>query len=299
MNFHEKIYGCLLGGAIGDCLGGPYEGGKPTSEFSIHSNWNLSDDTQLSLATCEAISRSGEVDPTTIAATFSTWFKESRLSGLGASTFKAVSELSHGGHWALVGRKGEMAAGNGAAMRAAPLAFCLDPKNKEQRTLIRDVSRITHHNEEAYAGALAVVAAVRAAYDGTWRGGFELLPHVIESLPDSSLRDRLIKISGIDISVPLLQIAEQFGCTGYVVESVPFALCGAQRLSTVGFIGVLKELVSAGGDADTNASIAGQIMGTYLGQSQLPQLEVRQLPFTDEITRIIDRFAVTIAKVGS
>jgi ADP-ribosylglycohydrolase len=149
----EKIHGCLLGGAIGDCLGGPYEGRTPGSEYIIPANWKLSDDTQLSLATCEAISDCGAVDPEIIAATFTTWFKDSRLSGLGASTFKALSELSHGGHWALVGRKGEMAAGNGAAMRVAPLAFCLDSEDRVRRARIRDICRITHHNEEAYVSA--------------------------------------------------------------------------------------------------------------------------------------------------
>ena len=45
-------------------------------------------------------------------------------------------------------------------MRIAPLAFFLDPEDAGDRQLIRDVCRITHHNEEAYVGALAVVTAV-------------------------------------------------------------------------------------------------------------------------------------------
>jgi ADP-ribosylglycohydrolase len=138
MDLHEKIRGCLLGGAIGDYLGGPYEGQQPASEIIFFSDGRLSDDTQLSLATCEVISQCGVADP--------------------------------------------------------------------------------------------------------------------------------------------------------------IALCGAQRLEAAGFIGVLKELVSAGGDTDTIASIAGQIMGTYLGQSQLLQELVSLLPNLDEITGIIDRFAATVAR---
>ncbi|MBO0721319.1 MAG: ADP-ribosylglycohydrolase family protein [Blastocatellia bacterium] len=293
MNLPEKIRGCLLGGAIGDCLGGPYEGQSPTHAFIIPSNWQLTDDTQMSLATCEAISNCGEVDPAVIAATFATWFRNSRFSGLGPSTYKALSELSYGGHWALVGRKGTMAAGNGAAMRAAPLAFCLDPKDRQHRVRIRDVCRITHHNEEAYVGALAVVVAVKAAWDGTWTGGSDLIPLVRESLPDSNVRDRLIALSDIDATVPLNRIAERFGCSGYVVESVPLALYGAQRLSVSGFTAVLQELISLGGDSDTIASIAGQTMGGYLGESELPESERNLLPQQDEMIRIIDRFVAT------
>jgi ADP-ribosyl-[dinitrogen reductase] hydrolase len=193
-----------------------------------------------------------------------------------------------------VGRKGTMAAGNGAAMRAAPLAFCLDPSDRQQRARIRDVCRITHHNEEAYAGALAVVVAVRAAWDGSWSGGSELLPVVIESLPDSSVRDRLIALSGVDVTLPLSGIADQFGCSGYAVESVPLALFGALRVRAAGFNRVLKELISGGGDTDTIASIAGQVMGTYIGESALPQSEMERLPQRDEIIRIIDRFVRTV-----
>jgi ADP-ribosylglycohydrolase len=43
-----------------------------------------------------------------------------------------------------------MPAGNGGAMRIAPLAFVLDSLDK--RVLIRDAVRITHANDEAYLG---------------------------------------------------------------------------------------------------------------------------------------------------
>jgi ADP-ribosyl-[dinitrogen reductase] hydrolase len=159
MNLSDRITGCILGGAIGDAFGTSYEGQQNRSlDFSFGAQ-KISDDTQLTLATCEAIIKShGQVDPSVIANVFARWFSESRITGIGASTYKALTELSVGGHWALVGNKGERAAGNGSAMRIAPLAFCLDPANPEDRRTIRDVSRITHHNEEAYVGALALLS---------------------------------------------------------------------------------------------------------------------------------------------
>src|SRR5467141_877467 len=199
MNRSDNIIGCIVGRAIGDAFGGPYEGEEGPVQPLENQKWQLSDDTQLTLATCEAITvHQGVVDPSIIADHFASWHRQGRISGMGASTYKALSELVQGGHWALVGRKGEHAAGNGAAMRIAPLAFCLDPNAPAGRQEIRHVSRITHHSDEAYSGALAVVAAVRAAWNGMWKGQEGVLQHVIEALPDSKVRDRLSELSKLE-----------------------------------------------------------------------------------------------------
>lgn len=203
-----RIVGCVLGGAIGDAMGGPYEGRSAPVEISERHRWRLSDDTQLTLATCEAVVEAGgAVDPALIAARFAHWHRQRRVTGMGASTYKALTELADGADWALAGAKGERAAGNGAAMRIAPLAFYLDPGVETDRRAIRDVCRITHHHEEAYSGALAVAAAVRAASSGSWANGDDLLDHVIDVLPDSVVRDRLIEISSLGSGIPAVEIA--------------------------------------------------------------------------------------------
>jgi hypothetical protein len=43
-------------------------------------------------------------------------YNKGKLTGLGASTLKALRDLQVGAHWALSGWSGEYAAGNGAAM---------------------------------------------------------------------------------------------------------------------------------------------------------------------------------------
>jgi ADP-ribosylglycohydrolase len=288
----DQILGCILGGAIGDALGFSQEGKRLPIEISDGDEWRLSDDTQLTLATCEAItSRNGSVDPAAIAERFAQWHRASRVTGMGASTFKALSELVAGGHWALVGRRGERAAGNGAAMRAAPLAFCLDPNDEEPRQTIRDICRITHHHEEAYAGALAVVVAVRAAATGLWDGSSDLLRLVVEALPDTQTRDRLVALTEIEEETPLLEIARRFGCSGYVAESVPLALCGASRIRSLDFKTVLVELIACGGDTDTNASIAGQVTGALIGRRRLPEGMIARTPDCTAVEAIASAFA--------
>jgi len=295
VNKIDRIKGCIFAGAIGDAFGHPYEGRQtPIPDFD-HTDWEISDDTQMTLATCEAISESaGKVDPAAIAASFSRWHRESRITGMGASTLKALTELTQGGHWALVGNKGERAAGNGAAMRIAPLAFCLDHGNRESRQIIRDVSRITHHNEEAYVGALAVVIAIRIAFDGDWNGDQDLLQMVIDSLPDSRVRDRLVEITSLGNGVSLSELGRRFGRSGYVVDSVPLALVGSSRIIELGFENMLLEIVSGGGDTDTTASIAGQVAGSLIGRDQLPARALEKLPDQATIEKIAIRFVSSL-----
>lgn len=155
-----------------------------------------------------------------------------------------------------------MVAGNGAACQIAPLAFWLSPDDQSDRQLIRDVSRITHHNDEAYVGALAVVDAVRLAAKGRWQGHTDLLNIVAQKLPDCRVRDRLHELAALD-NVPIADAAKQYGCSGYVVESVPLALYSATFLQAIVFQATLESVVSADGDCDTIASIAGQVMGAF------------------------------------
>jgi len=246
----------------------------------------------LTLATCESIIERGSADPAAIADKLGFLYRSGSLEGVGAATLKAASELARGGHWALVGRKGAMAAGNGAAMRIAPVAFCLDPRDRNQRRTIRDICRITHHNEEAYTGALAIAISIRSGWDGSWPGqGNRLFDILLEHLPDTSVRDRIAEIAGIGDDLPIAAIGKRFGSSGYVVESVPLAILGASQVAELGFIRVLEELVMCGGDTDTIASMAGQIMGCAVSRAGIRPEQAAQLPSYDHLVEVASKFA--------
>lgn len=254
------------------------------------ADWRLTDDTQLTLATCEAITEHGAPDPAQIAASFLRWFRARRLTGLGASTLKALRDLDAGAHWALAGRKGERAAGNGAAMRIAPVAFCLDPLTDAARRLVRDVCRITHHSDEAYLGAFAVVLAIRAA-----AGGGQSLESVASQLPETLVRERLLAYAAVPAGESLREVAQRYGASGYVIESVPLALYAARQVGRLGLAGMLAEVITAGGDTDTNASIAGQVAGAALGLGGLPPELLGMLPQQKWVLGIARSFAETVA----
>jgi ADP-ribosylglycohydrolase len=178
-------------------------------------------------------------------------------------------------------------------MRIAPLAFCVSPETEEGRRLIRDVCRITHHSDDAYAGALAVVLAIRAAAAGQ---GPELrLDELAAALPPSSTQERLLAYSELPQTVTLAEAAERFGAAGFVGESVPLAIFAARRVGELGFAGMLGQIIAVGGDTDTNASLAGQIAGASLGLERLPGDLLARLPQAEMVMRIAGAFAEALA----
>jgi ADP-ribosyl-[dinitrogen reductase] hydrolase len=293
----DQVLGCLLGGALGDAWGGPWEGRLGPLPFETPLQSKISDDTQLTLATCESVVEKGSVDPENLAAHFLDWFVRGRITGIGASTLKSMRDLSAGVHWALAGNRGEFAAGNGAAMRIAPLAFVLDPLKASDRTVIRDVCRITHHNEESYVGALAVLVAIRAIATGGWSGQKSLLSIVVDALPDSAVRDRIEQFIGLKIKPE--EAASRFGASGYVVETVPLALSYAQHIAEESLTAVLARAIRAGGDTDTIASITGQIAGTAVGAKSISRDLFDDIDAGEEIFQISGQFARLVVLHGA
>lgn len=275
LTLRDRIFGCLLAGALGDSIGACFEN-KPTPQFVLPSSLRVTDDTQLTIATCEAIVSSSNVEPETIAARMADWFRDRRISGIGASTLKSLTELDAGGHWAMVGATGERSAGNGAAMRISPLAFFLDPNLDSDRRTIRDVCRITHRNDEAYLGALAIVYSIhRCKLDR------ELITFLIRKLPDSRVRDRFVEIR--DDKLTAAELASRHEPSGYVVDSVPLSILLA--VESIDVMNSIESIVGFGGDTDTVASIFGNVFGAIHGQSVLPMRIVEKIDEFELISR--------------
>jgi ADP-ribosyl-[dinitrogen reductase] hydrolase len=298
MHLSERLAGCILGGAIGDAWGSGSENlpQRPDNRTTFYlvpppkrtPRWQLTDDTQLTLLTLDALSQDPALSPARLATHLVEAYTQGQLTGLGASTVHALRGLQVGGHWSQVGRAGEYGAGNGAAMRSAPFAFW----PQVDRAALRDFCRLTHQHEDAYVGALAIVLAIRAILNGQWTGVESLLALLVDQLPDTRVRDRLLTIQAMPGQPTIADVAH-LGTSGYVVDSVPFALFCASRVSQLGFTPMLTAIMLAGGDTDTNASLAGQVGGALLGSAQLPPTLLRQLTQVagySEVVRVV-RFA--------
>lgn len=277
------IEGMLVAGAAGDCIGSPVEG-RAARPFSLPADpWRCTDDTDLTLATCRALAAGGEADPAVIAAELASAFRLG-IRGLGASTLRALRALAEGAHWATAGRSGERAAGNGAAMRIAPLAVLMTGESSGDRQRIRDVCRITHKNDEAYVGALAVIRAIHCAAHGS--GPRDLAGEIAEQLPDTRVRDALVVLAELEPGSSPADAASAIGCSGFVAESVPLAIYTA-AWARGDAASAIRAAVECGGDTDTIASIAGQIAGA--GGAAIPDAWRARLPVLDEIVELSSR----------
>jgi hypothetical protein len=71
----DQIRASLIGGSLGDAWGGPYEGRPGPLAAPFPDVGQLSDDTYLTIATCEAIADArGTVAARAIAHSFKCWF---------------------------------------------------------------------------------------------------------------------------------------------------------------------------------------------------------------------------------
>jgi ADP-ribosyl-[dinitrogen reductase] hydrolase len=130
----DKLLGCIVGGAIGDAIGSYYETMTGISSVNLDVLSGITDDTQLTLATCESILEVGAVLPENIAKHVLRWYNSGRLVGLGSSTLKALRDLQVGAHWRLSGRSGEYAAGNGAPTTASNPPYRISRQRTRCRT---------------------------------------------------------------------------------------------------------------------------------------------------------------------
>lgn len=274
----------MLGSAIGDALGMPLEGVRASSiraqlgrvrDF-IDAPWRMlragqwTDDTKMMLCHARSILACGGVDVEDTAREFMRWLEEGDWRGIGGATYDSIQRLRAGTPPSESGMRGEMAAGNGVAMRIAPVGL-VDCRDLERlRTDCRGVAVITHDNPEAIAGGTAVAYAVAAGARGEMRLD-SLVPDIVGFIGQCRVSEKLHQASlflekGMDTPEALARL----GTSGYVVETVASAMfC---FLSTPGdFEETVSRAVEGGLDSDTTGAVAGAISGAYNGLQAIPE----------------------------
>lgn len=271
----DRVEGLLLGIAVGDAYGLPWEGMSRKTvarRFDGTSRYRMlgrvgfvSDDADQAALVLSALLRGrGDLDTTVrlFRRSMVGWFW--RLPwGIGLSTLKACLLMSFG-----VRRSGRPSAGNGAAMRAAPLALAFPDDTRARHDFGDAIARTTHNDPRAVQGARFVAdlsaSCLHAAVEDDRA---ELVRGAAAAVDDERVLAAIEDGLGAALEPGRLADLES---TGYVLHS----LCTAVACFCLPAESPFESLVLCvrqGGDTDSIGAILGGWLGALHGTGAWPR----------------------------
>lgn len=280
----DRAVGVLLGQAVGDALGVPYEYGSAAlvgepqmigGGLGGISPGQWSDDTEMAVVIAQVAASGSDLRSDDaleqIAAGFLRWYADDPPD-VGIQTRHVLGEtLRRAGGAALMrevaaelhSRTGRTA-GNGSLMRTGPVALAHLGDTAAIAQAARAVSALTHADPVAQDACVLWCSAI----DHAVRTG-EL--------------DVRVGLGEVDAGywTPLLDEAEQVEpshyahSNGWVVAALLAAWSAVSRSDSL--VSGLNAAVAGGGDTDTVAAIAGQLLGARHGGSAVPARHRRPL----------------------
>lgn len=280
----EAIVGSILGTAVGDAIGLPYEGltkqrgarlwGTPNRHRLFFGRGMISDDTEHTCLVAQALIASG-AEPKRFARCLAWGLRGWLLSlpaGIGWATLRATLKLWCG---FAPERSGVFSAGNGPAMRSAILGAAIDDLG-QLMALVRASTRITHTDPKALHGALAVALAARMARQSEPIDSVRYLALLRTCLVDADAFLRLIEqavhsaCAGESTECFAASLGQAHAVSGYVYDTVPVAIHAWLRHPRE-LQAAVQAVVQCGGDTDTVAAIVGGLVGAGVGERGIPE----------------------------
>lgn len=277
----------LVGCAIGDALGNPFEMWsvdkiksaswdgkfKAGGTFWKGKAGQYTDDTLMSLALSTSLLQCNKFEPEDVAREYLAWYDSGNTRGIGTTTATALHALRDGATYLESGLKrqydGLPVGGNGTAMRASPLGLVYRfDLAKLMECAIKDAA-ITHNSLEPKVGSAAVALGV-ALLANRISDPASVLADTCGVLADSLVKDKIQQaMFFIEQAEGSEKALAEIGTAGYVPETVgaAFYCLGA----TESFQDAITMAVKGGGDTDTTAAIVGALAGTWYGLEGIPQ----------------------------
>jgi ADP-ribosylglycohydrolase len=303
----ERLAGSLLGLALGDALGFVVEAapaevalayareelGTPGSGLRAHRDFpfgQYSDDTQLARALLLGVRDAGRWDAPAFAARVVELFASGGAVAAGPGSCGAAARLAAGVSWLEAGAPAPYA-GNGGAMRVAPLGVLLAHDLAALVEAATGQCRVTHGDPRCAGGAVAVagaaalvarpgpldraalvrqLAALVAPVDREMAGVVGAVEGWLGLSPPDA-RERL-RQAGLDPG----EGAAWRGISTHVAPSVAWSLYAALRTPD-DYWSAVRTAIESGGDTDTMAAMAGGIVGARVGRAGLPDALLRTL----------------------
>ncbi|MFE2927543.1 ADP-ribosylglycohydrolase family protein [Streptomyces goshikiensis] len=266
----DRAVGAVLGSAVGDALGAPYEFG-PAGELTARGaemrgggGWDpgeATDDTQMAVLLGESLLECGDLELPDVFERFRRW-AAGAPKDIGLQT---EDVLTGGQPWDLAAalhfQGNARAAGNGSLMRASTSAVYFAAAGREESMdAARRIAALTHGDRAAWEGTAILHELVRVCLDGA--DPLAALPATLAEVhPDH--RERYGQVLGPDWHPGL---ATEFnGAVWPCLGSAVWAL-----RTTSGFAEAVRAAVDLGGDTDTVAAVTGTLAGARYGQDAVP-----------------------------
>ena len=162
--------------------------------------------------------------------------------------------------------------GNGSAMRVSPVAFAFDTL-EEVLAEAKASAEVTHNHPQGIEGAQAVAAAVFMAHHGESK---------------EAIRDYIIETFEYPLNDTIAEIRPgyQFDatCEGSVPESI------IAFLDSTDYAHAVRLAISLGGDADTQAAIAGSIAQAFYKKIPDEIVQRSKTIIGSELWQLVDDF---------
>jgi ADP-ribosyl-[dinitrogen reductase] hydrolase len=303
--FRDRVVGGVLGLALGDALGAPFEFRRahdvprPVPAFELR--WQglppgtTTDDTAMARNLVRSLVERGGFDPDDLAARHLAWFRTGPPD-VGTLTRRVLRRVSEGERAEDAARSvweergPEVSAGNGSVMYCAPLGLAFAREPDRLPDLAPRLSAVTHHDERCRTAVLAVTLCAASLSRGEPATGAvgSALERVLDRDGGEEL-EFLVEAAG---SARPVDGPDQGFC-------LYAAALGLQAAAAKGsFEERLLRVVSLGGDADTNAAVAGALAGAQVGLAGLPEGWLRRLADRKGIEREAGRLADLAATLG-
>lgn len=311
----DRCQGALLGVHAGDSLGATTEFMSPDDVRVQHGRlknivgggvfqWSAgdaTDDTDLTKAVLDAYQDdAGSSVSGNAGRRMVEWMRKGPRD-IGGTTAKALSDFDDTGNtWG--GRSDESSAANGSLMRCAPTGLVRADDPESRRAESREISSITHAEPRAVDSCVAYNEIVAGLVNG--KSARQAVDGALDACDEEGLDPRVRSAIEFGRRLDLDQSVRSGGWVadsgpltyydastlnddwhegrGYVLDSLSIAVAAVE--DPRGAENVLSDIASMGGDSDTNAAIAGGLVGARDGASGLPSAWVEQLQFRDEFT---------------
>ena len=245
------------------------------------------DDAAMALLLGESLLASKGFDENDVARRWVKWMKVDGR-GIGVTTKRALTLIDRGKDPFEAGRLTNQenpgrSAGNGSVMRCIPVALRYHDDPDRLIRVSTQQAAITHADERCTWGAAAVNLAARELLHGNIYFIDEVMHRIGDRAP-RVLREAIHRVPReSDSDLPISRPGE----AGYVVHCIEIAFWFVTHDRSLEE--ELTYLAQAGGDTDTNAAVAGALLGARYGEAALPPRWVDQITGVQGIAQLAER----------